>query len=183
MVPRIAAAVEALDRIALDGEAFRHIAEHRDPLSGSGARLLGGRWNPPESFATLYLGLERETVEREFLRLTRRSNRALEDFLPRRIYRYRFALSALLDLRGTEARRSLGLTDAQLAGSDLRPCQAIGEAAHGIGLEGVVAPSAAGAGTVLAVFPDRLTADSYVQDVEYETWRSAPPPSPPSPGP
>ncbi|MGH2824591.1 MAG: RES domain-containing protein, partial [Thermoleophilaceae bacterium] len=37
---------------------------NRHPLSGAGARSLGGRWNPRESFATLYLALERETVVR-----------------------------------------------------------------------------------------------------------------------
>lgn len=80
----MAAAVDGLAAAGLSGEAFRHVAENRHPLSGAGARSLGGRWNPPESFATLYLALERETVVRDFLRLARRMGRAPEDFLPRR---------------------------------------------------------------------------------------------------
>ena len=33
------------------GEAFRHMAAHRDlPLSREGARIYGGRFNPPDSF-------------------------------------------------------------------------------------------------------------------------------------
>jgi RES domain-containing protein len=80
----LVAAVDALDPVAFEGEAFRHVAINRHPLSGSGARSQGGRWNPPESFATLYLGLDRDTVVNEFFRLVRRSNRAPQDFLPRR---------------------------------------------------------------------------------------------------
>jgi RES domain-containing protein len=170
----VAAAVDGLASAGLSGEAFRHVAENRHSLSGAGARSLGGRWNPRESFATLYLALERETVVREFLRLAQRMGRAPDDFLPRRFYRYSFELSGLLDLREAGARAAVGLTDAQISGDDLGPCQAVGEAAHYLGREGVIAPSATGSGTVLAVFFDRLTAGSFVRELEYERWQSPP---------
>lgn len=116
---------------------------------------------------------------REFLRLARRMGRAPEDFLPRRFYRYSLELNALLDLREADARAAVGLTDAHISGDDLRPCQAVGEAAHHLGREGVIAPSATGAGTVVAVFFDRLAAGSVVRELDYETWQ----PPPASPGP
>lgn len=58
----------------------------REPPSplGAGASSLGGRSNPPESFATLYLALDRETVVREFFRLAHRMGGAPDDFVPRR---------------------------------------------------------------------------------------------------
>ncbi len=168
--PRLAAAVDGLAPTAFSGEAFRHVAENRHPLSGAGARSFGGRWNPPDSFATLYLALERETAVREFLRLARRVGRAPDDFLPRRFYRFSFELSGLLDLREAKARAAVGLSDVSIAGENLGPCQAVGEAAHRLGREGVIAPSATGAGTVLAVFVDRLTMGSFVHDLDYETW-------------
>ena len=49
--------------------AYRHLAPGRDPLSGEGARIHGGRWNPPESFPTIYLGLSEATVDAEFARM------------------------------------------------------------------------------------------------------------------
>jgi RES domain-containing protein len=172
--PPLVAAIDALELVALEGRAFRHIAANRNPLSGAGARSQGGRWNPPESFATLYLGLARQTAVDEFYRLARRSNRAPGDFLPRHFYRYEFRLGALVDLRDEESQAALGLSPGELLGNDLTTCQAIGEAAHYLGREGIVAPSAAGAGQVLAVFSDRLAAGSYVHDVDYEIWELPP---------
>ena len=64
-----------------------------------------------------------------------------------------------------------------IASNDLAPCQAVGGAAHHLGREGVIAPSATGAGTVLTVFFDLLTAGSFLRELDYETWKS--PPSPP----
>jgi RES domain-containing protein len=170
----LAAAIDAQEPAALSGEAFRHIAESRNPLSGEGARLQGGRWSPPASFATLYLALERDTAVCELRRLAERSNRAPDDFLPRRFYRYELELTALLDLREPAAREAVGLTDRNLVSNVPDACQAIGEAVHHLGREGVVAPSATGAGTVVAVFADRLVPGSHVRELDYELWESPP---------
>jgi RES domain-containing protein len=83
-----------------------------------GARIHGGRWNPPDSFSTLYLALDRETTVREFYRLAERQGRDPEDFLPRRLYRYDIALGALLDLRDSATRAALQLGDPELRSSD-----------------------------------------------------------------
>ena len=140
-----------------------------------GARIHGGRWNPPESFSTLYLALDRETTVREFYRLAERQGRDPEDFLPRRLYRYDIALAALLDLRDSATRAALQLSDRELRASDAAKCRQIGESAHHLGLEGILAPSAAGEGAILAVFFDRLHADSQVRDLDHEPWIAAPP--------
>jgi RES domain-containing protein len=170
----LVSAIDQLDRVAFAGEAFRHVGPQYNPLSGAGARTQGGRWNPPQSFATLYLGGDRETVIAEFNRAVTRSRRAPADFLPRRFYRYEIQLSALLDLRVGENRNAVNLSDEALSADDLRPCQAVGEAAHHVGREGIIAPSATGPGTVVAVFFDRLEADSFVHDLDFEVWEALP---------
>lgn len=172
--PQLLARVDALDPLALSTQAFRHVAHDRHPLSGAGARLHGGRWNPPDSFATLYLALERQTTVSEFYRLAARQGRAPEDFLPRRLCRYEVTLSAVLDLQDLTARASVDLGEAELKANDATRCRQIGEAAHYLGLEGILAPSATGEGTVLAVFFDRLHADSQIRDIDHEPWTAPP---------
>jgi RES domain-containing protein len=178
--PQLLARVDALDPISLSTQAFRHGAHDRHPLSGAGARLHGGRWNPPDSFAALYLALDRQTTVNEFYRLATRQGRAPEDFLPRRMYRYEVALSAVLDLRDPSARASVELSEAELKSNDAAMCRQIGESAHYLRLEGILAPSAAGEGTVLAVFFDRLHADSQIHDIDHEPWTAPPPAQQPS---
>ena len=166
--------VDALGPSAISVEAFRHIAKDRHPLSGAGARLHGGRWNPPESFSTLYLALEQETVVAEFYRLAARQGRAPEDFLPRQMHRYEVTLAAALDLRPAAARESLRLTDEALRALDAGRCREVGAAAHYLSFEGIIAPSATGTGTVLAVFFESLRAESNVVSVEDEEWAALP---------
>jgi hypothetical protein len=68
----------------------------------------------------------------------------------------------------------LELSDAELRSAAANRCRAIGEAANQLGFEGILAPSATGVGTVLAVFFDRLRAGSTVRDIDHRVW-SAPP--------
>ena len=122
-------AIDELPRSAWRGTAYRHVAAGRSPLSGEGARIAGGRWNPPRSFAVLYLGLTAAAVVAEFHRLADRQRLAPADFLPRTFHTYEVELAAVLDLRDDDALASVALDRAQLQSDDLRPCQAVGEAA------------------------------------------------------
>ncbi len=83
-------------------------------------------------------------------------------------------MSAVLDLRDTTARTSVNLDEAELKENDATKCRQVGESAHYLGLEGILAPSAAGEGTVLAVFFDRLHADSQIRDIDHERWTAPP---------
>lgn len=166
-------AVDRLEPVAFAGDLFRHVAAGRHPLSGAGARSQGGRWNPPQSFATLYLADRKATVEAEFRRMAQRQGLDPSQFLPRRIYRLAVELQAIVDLTRTEF-VSWELADLDLASDDLAATQAVGEAAQYLGREAILAPSAAGEGRVLAVFIDRLLPESRVVDVDFEVWTEVP---------
>lgn len=175
---RLSGRVAELGSTPLSTQAYRHVSTGRDPRSATGARVHGGRWNPPDSFAVLYLGLDERTVIDEFYRLARRQRVPPAGFLPRELHRFDARLEAVLDLRGPEAREAVELTDRRLKSDDPALCQEIGAAAHALGLEGLVAPSAAGDGTVLAVFLDALRPNSVVEVVALETVWNEPPPTP-----
>jgi RES domain-containing protein len=170
----LVARVDALGTVSFEGHAFRHVSRDRDPRSGVGARLSGGRWNPRDSFSTLYLGLEISTVVAEFNRLAERQALAPTDFLPRDLYRFDVRLERLLDLRGADARSALDVTDERLRATDAAFCQEIGAAAHTLAHEGVIAPSATGNNTVLAVFLDNLLPRSLLEPTLIENWETPP---------
>jgi RES domain-containing protein len=172
--PRLVDAIDRLDPVPYRGDAYRHVAARWHPLSGAGARAQGGRWNPPESFATLYLAVDETTVIEEFRRMASRFGRAPEDFVPRRLYRYGVELQAVLDLTGDRAQLPGPLAELDFASPDLQATQAVGEAAQYLGREAVRAPSATGRGDVLAVFIDRLQPDSVIQKLDFELWEAPP---------
>lgn len=122
----------------------------------------------------LYLGADPTTVVAEFHRLARRQGLDPAAFLPRTFYRYEVAPQRLLDVRDAQVQAELGLNAAALIDDDASSCRAVGEAAFAAGREGVLAPSAAGSGDVIALFLERLGPGSYVRDVESELWEYVP---------
>jgi RES domain-containing protein len=170
----LVACIDGLPATAYEGEAFRHLAPGYDPLSGRGARIRGGRWNPSDSFSVLYLGLDRATVTAEFHRLAERERRDPSDFLPRSFYRYELTLQNLVDIRTADAADALGLSPAELSSDQLEPCQRVGLAAHHAGREGILARSATGEGIVVALFLDAMQPRSTIAPTEMESWEATP---------
>lgn len=149
-------AVDGLGSTNWAGVAFRHVAPNRDPLQGFGSFLAGGRWNPRDSFSTIYLASPVEACIAEFLRMASGQGRGAESFLPRTVYEIRVEELELLDLRASDARASLDLDEEDISSADRTKCQEVGATAHFLGFQGVLAPSATGMGVVLAVFESRV---------------------------
>ena len=103
----LAARIRSVAFRALSATAFRHVAAGADPRSGLGAKIHGGRWNPPDSWPTIYLGFSEATVRAEWARAASRQGLTLEDFLPRDLYAFDLELAEVLDLRDPAARRSV----------------------------------------------------------------------------
>jgi RES domain-containing protein len=118
--------------------------------------------------------LDVPTVVAEFYRGAERHGQPPENLIPRRVYRYEISLAAALDLRESVALATVGLTEGDIQGDDLSACQAVGEAAHYLAMEGIVAPSAAGPGEIVAVFYSRLRMGSAMRDVDFVEWTSLP---------
>ncbi len=135
------------------GQTFRHTSRGRDPLSGVGARRFGGRWNPADICATVYLAQPKLTCLDEFARLAQANNQPPEDMLrlPRDLHTIDVTALPVLDLRDEES----------------------------LDYGGIVAPSATGAGLVIAVFearmkPGELTVRS-TEALDADTYRSTHP--------
>ncbi|ROS50227.1 RES family NAD+ phosphorylase [Frigoribacterium sp. PhB24] len=149
--------IDQLGATAWSGTTYRYTTARREPLSGAGARLNGGRWNPPDIFATVYLGAPLNATVGELERLA-----DSQGSTPERMLRVPYVLHTvevtdlpILDLTDPADLDRLGLTTADIADEDWTACQSIGQAAWFLGLGGVLAPSASGAGLVLAAFETR----------------------------
>ncbi|MGZ3631230.1 MAG: RES family NAD+ phosphorylase [Candidatus Limnocylindrales bacterium] len=155
--------LDRLPRVAFEGRVCRQLAPGYHPLSGEGARIHGGRWNPPDSFAVLYTAPEPATCLAELARAARLQGLRPADLLPRRLVTYEVRLVRVLDLTDESVLAALGVTTETVVGDDPRRPRAIGAAAHFVAFEALRAPSAARPGAVpLPIFIEQLSAASRV---------------------
>lgn len=150
-------AVNELGSLEWTGLAYRHTRAGRDPLSGEGAAQNGGRWNPIGR-PTIYLAQPVETCVGEFRRMTDATGVSPESLIRRgwELHRVEVASLPVLDVSQIDALQHTGLDLEDIADPDKTACQRVGEAAHFLGLAGIVAQSATGSGVVIAAFEDRI---------------------------
>lgn len=158
------ARLDALPRVAFEGEVFRATRLSLDPRAAS---FNGGRWMPPDLAAVLYTSLEREGALAEIAfhwsRLTPQPTR------PVLVHRLRVAAQRALRLLRADI-GALGVPEADWSGINLPRTQAIGAAAHALGCDGLVVPSARWPCENLVLFTERLAdAGSQVELIASET--------------
>lgn len=162
----------AVPRTSLATTAVRHVSPRYDPRSGEGARINGGRFNPPGSFPALYLCETRPCAVAELARLGMRHVVGVEGLLPRMLYEYRLELHQVLDLTDEQVRDAIGISVETLTGDDWSVCQIIGTEAHASGDQAVRTYSATGVDHVLVVFPE-LLGSSLIGTTLLERWDEA----------
>ncbi len=111
----------------------------------------------------MYTALDIATVDLELDRAARRAGMTTAMMGPRRLATIRVRFSRVLDLTKAEVRAALDVSEADLTSEDSAVPEAIGEAAHHLGYEAILAPSAAGPGHALAIFLDNRAADSLLE--------------------
>lgn len=162
------AAVDGIGTTTWGGSTWRHTAPNRNPLSGEGARLFGGRWNPPDLASTLYLSTNDDGCIAEFRRMAAGQGKGPASFLPRRISQLDVTGVEVVDLRLVANQQVVGLEVDDLTSDDWSACQLVGAAAHFLRADGLIAPSATALGDTLVLFEGRLDGnavkviDSYV---------------------
>ncbi len=173
------AAIAGIEPIRIQGTFERHTSLRWDELKPSAA---GGRWGARRAYEVLYLGRPRNSVVIEAYRHL--VDDELDDagalaatVLERRIVTCRVDIPNILDLRANSVRTAISLTDAQLFSDvgDYAACQAIGAAAHRLGLAGLVAPAAGKQGETLALFAANLPAARLPHVTKRDIWRGLPP--------
>lgn len=148
-------------------------ATSKDLVTGIGAMTVGGRWNPPGAFPTVYGSLEPETAFAEALAQHRYYAIPVHLALPKVIAAIHVRLSRVLDLSDQRVSSVLLVGPPTLADLDWRrtsdsgiepQTQALGRAIHHAGWEASLVPSAARKGSQnLLIFPDNLAATSSIR--------------------
>ncbi len=163
-------ALDALDRTAFEGPVWRIVRDGRDPLQGSPA---GARWDPG-GFDVIYAAMAREGALAEIhFHLSR------QPVFPSRLVSVLHRISArtrrtlkLADLSKLEA---LGVAGETYGDLTYDRTQAIGDAAHFLGFDGLIVPSARWEALNLVLFTDQLSqGDLAVEDstvVDWNGWR------------
>lgn len=132
---------------------------------------MGGRWNPPDSFATLYTATDIPTVDAEFDRQLALARLRPETVRPRDLATIKVELHRVLDLRDPAVCTALGVSVEELLSDNLEIPRAIGEAAQHLGYEGVVSPSAAKeSGVALAIFLTNRSPESLIEVLEIRPY-------------
>lgn len=123
--------VDTLGGSAWSGETFRYTTAHRDPLSGSGARLFGGRWNPRDIVSTIYLATPLQACLGELKRAAQSQQTSPETMLQASYVLHTITVDDLmvLDLRDPDTLDAVGLSTADIADVDWTACQSVGHAA------------------------------------------------------
>ena len=135
-------------------------------VSGEGARLHGGRWNPRDSFCTVYLSDRPETALEEYLARARRMKWPDHKSMPMVMAGVEVSASQVLDLRISDVATVLEpflqaepqhWRAIQAGGESVS--QSIGRAARECRLQGLLAESQqVEDGLNLVLFPDRFGA-------------------------
>lgn len=148
--------IASLPRLPYIGHAFRQQSPGFDPRSGEGARQFGGRFNPPASFATLYVTPTMTTAAAELLRQGEQHAIGIQALLPRDVYGYSLDFRAVIDLTTDEIRGILAIEKSDLTNIDRSMTQLIGEIAFGLGVQALISYSAVCDGLIIAIFLENL---------------------------
>ncbi len=138
----------------------------------------GGRWGPANGFPVIYLGRPTVSVVVEAYRhLIDPFEGMRTDYLqPRVLISCQVDAKNVLDLRASEHRLQVGLTDDDILSAigDHDACVQVGSIAHQLGCHGVIAPSATGLGETLALFPYHLSVDELPVAISRVQWETLP---------
>lgn len=173
-------AIEAATATKFEGSVWRVVRGDRDPLQASSP---GGRWDDG-TFDVLYTSLESDGALAEIYFHIMRGQPVFPSRMVFRLYELRVELDRVLELADIAALRVLGVDGGRYGylqyarkHEEYPRLQDIGEAAHFLDFEGLIAPSARWECRNLVVFTDRVPPDALSianehGQVDWDTWRS-----------
>ncbi len=163
-------ALEACEVAPFDGDVWRVVRHGRDPLRGASVH---GRWGAAGELEVLYTSEQRDGALAEIgFRLS------LEPVWPslirHQLHRIAVRTGRMLRLADLRQLQQLGVDTARYESFDYAATQAIAAAAHFLGFDGLLVPSARFACANLVLFADRVEQLKLIgsEDIDWATWRA-----------
>lgn len=160
---------EPLDAVYFRVAGPRHTTA-TEIVSGIGAQMAGGRWNPPGEMRVVYLSRDPETALSEALAHRRYYNLPVADEMPKVIISVSVQLERVLNLCGAGLSGKVPDSMGELLAEDWRAfnargiesaSQAVGWAGFSANFQGLLVPSKASPdGYNLLVFPENFSKSS-----------------------
>ncbi len=120
----------------------------------------------------IYLCTSRPCVVAELARRTQRQSLAVDDLLPRELWRVTVELTKVLDLTHRDTLEALEVDPADLIRKDLQLTHEIGEAAHNHRLWAARSASVTGVDDVVGIMPGHLGGAVLLAEL-VQVWRTA----------
>ena len=164
-------ALDAFERVPLEGEAWRIVREGRDVLQGYPA---AARWDPG-TFDVIYASLAREgALEEIYFHLTRQP--VFPSKLRSVLHRVRVRTSQTLDIADLTTLADLGVAVESYGDLAYGRTQEIGDAAAFLGFDSLLVPSARWDCRNLVIFTDQSSpGDLKVlqsEPVDWDCWQN-----------
>jgi RES domain-containing protein len=165
-------AIDRLPRERFEDEVWRVVRDGRDPLQSSRAK---GRWSDG-TFDVLYTALQRDGAISEIFALLS-AQPVFPSGIAWRAHRLRVTTSGALRIADMSGLADLGIDVASFRERDYERSQEIAEAAHFLGFDGLLVPSARWRGLNLVVFADRieeggaLVTESETEPIDWKAWQ------------
>jgi RES domain-containing protein len=148
-------------------------ASKNDLVSGIGAKINGGRWNPKGSFPSVYSSLTPETALAESRAHFEYYGLDFAEAMPFVLTSLQIKLARVVDFNGKTSNSQIKSVFEEIKEEDWRQknhngrlslSQKLGEEVYGLGFEGLLVPSFAIENTVnLVIFPEHLRKRSWVR--------------------
>ena len=120
----------------------------------------------------IYLCTSRPCVVAELARRTQRQSLAVDDLLPRELWRITVELTKVLDLTHRDTLEALEVDPADLIRKDLQHTHEIGEAAHKHRFQAIRSASVTGVDDVVGIMPEHLGGAVLLAEL-VQVWRTA----------
>ncbi len=168
-------ALEALPGESFEGDVWRILRAGRDPLLGYPA---GARWDPPGGFDVIYAALDADGARAEIFHHLNRAP-VFPSNAVYLLHGIRVRTKRTLGLADLKALAALGVDTGRYWETDYRTIptrtQEIADAAHFLGYDGLIVPTARYDGDNLVLFTDRIEPDelNLLQSiqVDWKAWR------------